>query len=127
MFMGSTLWPIVADPARQALLADFACGQRQDHRGGLRRRNVEIDFVEAKEHDDRGKRRALVAVNERMVARYAEAIGSGERCEVSLPIGKLVERPAEGRFEQPEIANPVGSSKEGQLLGMNIKNDGSVE
>jgi len=97
----------------------------RDHRRVLSVGTSKSISLRPRNTHDRGKSRTLVAVNERMVARYAESVG-GRKSGEDSPLGKMVERPAQGRFEQTESANSV-PHRRGPAIGMKIKNDGRVE
>jgi hypothetical protein len=89
---------VIRDPAGQRRLGNFACGEAENDGGCLFGRSIEIKPVEPQKHDHRCKRGPLVAVDKRMIARDAEAIGRSEIVNFAFAIGKFVDWPAQGRF-----------------------------
>ena len=121
-------WPDAIDkPSRQHIFAHLAGGKAEHHRRCRFRRRIEIETVEAKEDDHRGKRGALVAVDERMIARDSETVGRRQQRNFRLAVTVFIERPRQCRFKQPAIAKPVGAAEESQLLGMKIENRVDIE
>ena len=62
-----------------------------------------------------------------MILGNTKRISGCQGREISFFVGKLVPWSTQRRFDQMPVANPVGSAKQRQLLGMKIKNDIDVE
>ena len=118
---------IVRDPAREHIFTDLTGGESKHDRGRCFLRRNKGEPVEIKKHDCRCQRRSLVSVDERVIARDAEAIGSRERGKIGLAIRKLVAGTGQGRLEKAEIANAVWSAKQRELLGMKVKDNAELE
>ena len=108
---------------RKHVLGDLAGGKAQNNRGCRLRWCVEIHAIEPKEYDYRSEGRPLVAVNERMIARDAEAVGGRKRRNAAFAVTEFVKRSRQRGFEQAAIANSVRAAEESKLLGMKIDDD----
>src|SRR5258708_31834390 len=86
---------IVRNPSRETVFTDLAGSHAENDRGCCFRRYVEINAVEAKEHDDRCKRRSLIAVDKGVIPRNAERICGCERRETGFAVREFVERPSQ--------------------------------
>jgi len=118
---------MIGDPACQHVLANLAGRQSEHHCGRRLLRRIEIHSIEAEEDDHRRKRCSFVAVNERMIARDAEAVGRGQHRKIGLAVRELVPRSGEGRLKKTKIADAVGPAEERQLFGMKIEDDVELE
>jgi hypothetical protein len=74
--------------------------------------------VEHQEGFGHHRGRALVTVDERMVAGDPECVSGGKRGRVRLAVGRQVLRPRHGALEQPLVAHALAAAMLGQLLGM---------
>ena len=66
---------------------------------------------------------ALVAVQERVIARDAESVARGQARDRVLAIGELVLGSRQGRFEQPAITHTGLAAVLGELLVMDGEHD----
>ena len=62
------------------------------------------------------KRSALVAVDEGMITREAEAVGGGERCELCIAVIVAIARPSERGLKRTFVAQTGSAAKLRELL-----------
>ena len=116
-----------ATQLRKHVLGDLAGCKAQNHRGCRLRWYVEIHAIEPKEYDYRSEGRPLVAVNERMIARNAEAVGGRKRRNAAFAVTEFVKWSRQRGFEQTAIANAVRAAEQSKLLGMEIEDGIDIE
>jgi hypothetical protein len=83
---------MLADPRGKCCFVDIAGGDgehRQNTRGIV---GVKLICVEPEKKFNGNERRALVAIDERMVSRNAKTIGSGEISDVEIAVGQQILR-----------------------------------
>ena len=70
---------IVRDPARKHIFTDLTGSKGEHNRSSCFLWRIKIEPVEIKKHDHRCQRGSFISVNERVITRNTEAIGSRER------------------------------------------------
>jgi len=118
---------MIGKPTRQHILGDFAGGKSKHDRGCGFLAGVKVDAVKPEKHDHRSQRRALVAVDEGMIARDAEPVCRRKDGESGFAIREFMNRPCQRGFEQTDIADAVDAAEKRKLLGVEIKNEIDVE
>ena len=116
-----------AKPVRHLLLAEFARGKRKenyDQFGVLRRQDVSVpDKEKFADH----RRRTLVSVHERMIARDPERIGGGQRRGVGLAIGSQIFRSRQRALKCSGVARSLAAAMLRQLGGMCGRGNASID
>src|SRR5271166_4184605 len=112
---------------REIVFIDLPGSQAENHRSRRSGRGRKFNPVETEKHDDGGECRSLVAVDKGMVSGNTEGVGGGKHREIGFSIREFVERPSQSRVEEPKVTHSIGTAKQRQLLGMDIKNNCAVE
>ncbi|KAG5720574.1 hypothetical protein E4T56_gene20888, partial [Termitomyces sp. T112] len=95
-----------------------AAGQDQSHVDGVFRRKADLHVVQREEQASQHPGGALVAIDERVIARHAISIGRCQRVQIGLAISPLVAWPPQCRFQCRCIAHANRPAMLGQLAVM---------
>src|SRR5690606_23525915 len=85
--------------------------------------HIKVNAVKSQEGYDRKKRRALVAVDEGVVARKAKAIRSCERREFGIAVMVSIERTGKRRLKRSGITQTRSAPELRKLLIVNCNDE----
>lgn len=125
---GARAWSQMGrDPLRQLTFCEVACGELQEGRDAFGIRRDELAAIEFQEKFGDDHAGALVAVEERVIARDAEGIAGGEPRERALAIDELMPWAGQGRLQQAVIGHAGLAAVFGDLRVVDGERDRKVD